>query len=370
MTRHIPKLCRHSTTGIAYVTDPALKREVYFKAPDGSPARFGTPEADRAYDQWVREFLDRAAPTVAPGMPGCTVDQLLDGFLVHADGYYRKRGSVTSEVRIFEAAARAVRDRPGLAARPANDFRPRDLVAVQKALAAQGLARRTVNAYCWRVVRIWRWGVAQELVRGEVLVALEAVPGLARGRSAARETAEVGPVDVAVVEACLPFLPDATAAVVRLLLASAMRPQEALMLRPCELDTSAEPWAYRVAAGANKTEHAGRARVVHLGPRARGVLGPWVARCYSRQSWVFPGRSPGTHYTHSGLRTALDAAIRKAGVPHWSAGQLRHTQATLIRARFGSETAQAVLGHADIKTTEIYAERDTAAARKAAEELG
>lgn len=369
MARRIPKLCRHKTTGIAYVTDPALRREVYLKTPGGSPARHGTPEADRAYDDWVREFLDRARPDIAPGMPGCTVNRLLDAFLAHADLYYRKRGKVTSEVGNFEAAARAVRAL-GLGDSPAAGFRPRDLAHLQKALAAKHLARSTVNAYCRRVVRIWRWAVAQELVRGEVLVALEAIPGLARGRTAARETAEVGPVDLAVVEACLPHLPPTAAAVVRAQLAAAMRPAEVLALRPCELDTSAEPWAYTVAPDANKTAHKGRARVVYLGPQARGVLGPWVARCHSRSSWVFPGKKPGAHYTHSALRAAIDDAVARAGVPHWHPNQLRHTQATVIRAKYGAEAAQAVLGHASMDTTEIYAERDSAVARKAAEDLG
>ncbi len=42
----------------------------------------------------------------------------------------------------------------------------------------------------------------------------------------------------------------------------------------------------------------------------------------------------------------------------WSPNQLRHTRATTIRERFGLEAAQIVLGHADPKVTEIYAERD------------
>ena len=42
----------------------------------------------------------------------------------------------------------------------------------------------------------------------------------------------------------------------------------------------------------------------------------------------------------------------------WSAGQLRHTRATDIREKYGIEAAQLVLGHSDLKITEIYAERN------------
>jgi integrase len=42
----------------------------------------------------------------------------------------------------------------------------------------------------------------------------------------------------------------------------------------------------------------------------------------------------------------------------WSPRQPRHTRATQIRAEFRTvEAAKAVLGHTDIRVTEIYAER-------------
>ena len=53
-------------------------------------------------------------------------------------------------------------------------------------------------------------------------------------------------------------------------------------------------------------------------------------------------------------------AWRKAH--RWHPNQLRHTAATLIRARFGLEAAQAVLGHASADMTQVYAERDLAKA--------
>jgi site-specific recombinase XerC len=54
----------------------------------------------------------------------------------------------------------------------------------------------------------------------------------------------------------------------------------------------------------------------------------------------------------------------------WSPNQLRHSRATIIRERYGIEAAQVVLGHSDPRVTEIYAERDFAAAARIMREIG
>jgi hypothetical protein len=49
---------------------------------------------------------------------------------------------------------------------------------------------------------------------------------------------------------------------------------------------------------------------------------------------------------------------------------LRHTQATLIREKFGLEGAQVVLGHADPKMSERYAEQSLELAKKVMRTIG
>ncbi|QDT14610.1 tyrosine-type recombinase/integrase [Alienimonas californiensis] len=53
----------------------------------------------------------------------------------------------------------------------------------------------------------------------------------------------------------------------------------------------------------------------------------------------------------------------------WSPNQLRHTCATQLRAKYGIELTRTVLGHSDIGTSEIYAERDLAAAERVMREV-
>ncbi len=61
---------------------------------------------------------------------------------------------------------------------------------------------------------------------------------------------------------------------------------------------------------------------------------------------------------------------KKNSIPNWSLNQLRHNAATMLRREFGMDVAKVVLGHSDIKTTEIYAEADVIRARKAIEKVG
>jgi site-specific recombinase XerC len=54
----------------------------------------------------------------------------------------------------------------------------------------------------------------------------------------------------------------------------------------------------------------------------------------------------------------------------WHPNRLRHTAATDIRARYGLEAAQVVLGHSRADVTQVYAERDLEKAREVMREVG
>jgi integrase len=55
-------------------------------------------------------------------------------------------------------------------------------------------------------------------------------------------------------------------------------------------------------------------------------------------------------------------AFRKAN--RWHPHALRHSAATEIRGRYGLEAAQAVLGHSELWTTQIFREKNLAVARE------
>lgn len=246
--------------------------------------------------------------------------------------------------------------------------------------------------------------------------ALTVVPGLLRGRTEARETAPVWPVDDSVVDATLPYLPAVVADMVRLQRLTGMRPAEVCIVRPCDLDRSGDVWLYRPAS--HKTEHHGRERIVPIGPKSQAVLLRYLARgaeayCFrpceseaKRRAGAHverktplssgnrpgsnrrprPQRSPGDRYASATYRRAISRACDKA-FPHptlagvsvteltdaqiailrrwqseqrWAPNRLRHTAATEVRRIGGLEAAQVILGHSSAAVSQIYAERDIA----------
>ena len=109
-----------------------------------------------------------------------------------------------------------------------------------------------------------------------------------------------------------------------------------------------------------------------------------------------PEREPGEAYTVRVLHRAIKVACARA-FPHptlagvaranlsdadrgelkawhkahrWHPHQLRHALATSIRARFGLEASQVVLGHSRADTTQIYAEKNLARAGEVMREIG
>ncbi len=70
-----------------------------------------------------------------------------------------------------------------------------------------GLARTTTNQCINRIRRIWRWGCSKKIVPADCLVNIESLAGLKQGRSVARETEIVMPVDSLTVENTLPYMP-------------------------------------------------------------------------------------------------------------------------------------------------------------------
>jgi integrase len=123
---------------------------------------------------------------------------------------------------------------------------------------------------------VFRWGVAEGIVVAGVWEALRAVPGLKHGRSEARETEPVRPVDDAMIDTVLPHLPPVVADMLRLQRLTGMRSGEVCIMRPTDIDRSGDEWAYNPLT--HKTEHHGRDRTVFLGPKAQAVLAQYLAR--------------------------------------------------------------------------------------------
>tara|TARA_R110002072_G_C7974418_1_gene535198 strand:- start:9969 stop:11216 length:1248 start_codon:yes stop_codon:yes gene_type:complete len=404
-----PGYWSHKPSGQAYVR---IDGKDHYLGP------YGSPESRDRYDEIVREWtINQSADGVT-----LTVDELALRYLKHARRHYRKNGEETSEVSSIMAALRVVvraagRDR-------ARDFGPLKLQAVRDEMVALGWKRRSINVQVGRVRRMFQWAVSQELVPVETLTALQTVSGLREGRSEATESRPVLPVSEAVVDVVKPHVSRQVWAMVQLQLVTGMRPGEVTAMRGVDITMGRPLWEY--VPESHKTQHHGRERVIVLGPQAQKVIRPFLktdttaflfspseARAefdalrranrrspttpsqQARKPKRQPAKAPGNRYTVASYGQAIRKGCEKAlAMPRelrnvstklpdaererlqakarawreehcWHPHQLRHTAATEIRRKFGIEAAQVVLGHANISTAEIYAEKD----RKLAEQV-
>ena len=139
---------------------------------------------------------------------------------------------------------------------PVAEFSPRCFKAVQAAMVEAGWCRNVVNGQLRRVKRVFKWGVGEELVPATVHHGAQAIEGLRRFRSGAKETPDVEAVPEADLGATLPHLPSMLVAVVRLQELTGMRVGEVLSMRGAKIDRSGAVWTYRPAH--LKTAHFGR----------------------------------------------------------------------------------------------------------------
>jgi hypothetical protein len=199
----VPKLCRHRATGRAVVR---------LNGKDFYLGRYGSAAAKAEYDRLITEWLahGRQLPRPDDGLP---ISELIVALVRWAGTYYLKGGQFTSEYGLIKLAMRRLKADYGHTA--ASEFGPRAFKAVRQRMILAGLSRKTVNEYSARIKRCFRWGTEQELVPPSIFHGLQAVRGLMRGRSEARETPPVRPVAQALIDAVLPYVRPQVAAMIQ-----------------------------------------------------------------------------------------------------------------------------------------------------------
>ncbi len=234
--------------------------------------KYGSPESRTEFARIIAEHA--AGSTLAPinangNATRVTIDELLLAFLIHAKRHYRGPGGLpTSEVDEIKRSLLHVHTLFGHT--PAADFGPRALAVVREAMIAANWCRTLINRRLDRIKRAFKWATSQELVPVAVYQALRTLSGLQKGRTEARESEPVKPVDLAHVAATLPHLNRHVRAMVELQLRTGMRPGEVCAFRFAGIDRMSDVWLYRPAH--HKNTHRGKARVIPVGPKARSVL--------------------------------------------------------------------------------------------------
>jgi integrase len=384
-----PKYRCHKASGQAIVS---IQGHDFYLGPWNSKA--SKVEYDRIISEWLA--AGRQLPIAGGNASDLTIVEILARYKQFAIQHYRKDGVSTGEWENIQHAIEPLKRLYGRTL--VGDFGPLALKAIQREMVAGGVSRGVINSRIGKIKRIFRWAVSEQLAPPSVVVALDTVMGLQRGRTAAREPNPVMPVSDEVVEKTLPCLPEVVADMVRFQRLTGCRPGEVCALRPRDVDRSGEIWRYVPAS--HKMEHRDRPRVIFIGPKARAVLAPYLLRaadayCFSPddtdrrrkaklrakratpvqpsqvdRSTPNPKRKPGQRYNKNSYGCAIRRACAKAGVECWGPNRLRHSAATEIRSRYGLEAAQVILGHAKADVTQVYAERDLELAAKIMKEVG
>ena len=317
--------------------------------------------------------------------------------------YYRKNGMVTREAEIIREAILALCEQ--FSTYTVNEIDCVCLMDFREGLIDdRDWSRKYINKQVGRIIRMFKWGTENLIVDPKVTQVLQSLTGLKRGRTRARETEPIKPVEITKVKATIPHLSTIVADMVRLQLLTAARPGEICSLRPCDVNRDGDIWEFRPEE--HKTEAFERDRVIYIGPHAQSVLAKYLLRdcksyCFDPREAVaemrakrslqrstsmacgnkpgtnvkaIPKRSAGERYSSASYRKAIHRGCKRAFPAdkaltgeklkawnkrnRWSPNQLRHTKATSIRKEFGLEASQIVLGHSTADITQVYAERD------------
>ncbi len=239
---------------------------------------YGSPESQETYRRLVAEWLskgrtDRAEPDQKPGPESrLIVNELILAYVKFVDGYYVKDGRPTVEPTNVRLVMKLLRRLYGTT--PVSSFGPLALKTIRNEMIRSGNCRTEINRRIGRIVRMFKWGVSEELVHPFVYESLRTVSGLRKGRSAARESQPVRPVLEDMVMAVKPFVNRQVWTMIELQRLTGMRPGEVVIMRTRDLDMSADVWVY--IPQRHKTEHHEKQREVFLGPRACEILRAWL----------------------------------------------------------------------------------------------
>lgn len=374
------------------------------------------PAAEEKRRRLIAESLTgRAESSKLEGARPLTCAEACEVYLRHV----QPRVSACSYHRVYRAME-AVIELYG--ATPVIEFKALHLDAVRLHLMAQKqrrcnpngirsegdpLSRRYLNHLTKTILQAWTWLESRGHAPEGRSAHLRTLRGLREGEGG-REPPHVLAVDVADVEAVLPYCAPVVGDMVRVQLLTGMRPGEMVQMTPAAIARTPEQkvpvpggkpvgglvingkpvWVY--APPKHKTRYRGKYRLVALGPQVQAILEPYLKNREPDQPLFSPRESarralairrkrggqgkplrgkrmPKDRYTTLAFAQGVGRAVGRCNrdrakqnlppVEDWNPNQLRHAVATLAEATSGRDTAQAVLGHASPDVTAIYAEQ-------------
>lgn len=305
------------------------------------------------------------------------VSHLVAGYRDHVKTRYSKAHHVTDLKRRLAICDELETHDPSLMV---DRFGPRKLKEYRTRFVNEGdKSRRYINRLIGEIRKMFRWGIAEELVEPNTLVGLESLSPLVGGE-ASYETEDVTAVSIEHVRATAKHLPPVVRDMLQVQLATGMRPSEVCSMRPCDINRKGSEWVYRPSS--HKTKWKGQSREVPILGEAREVVENYLNRdpkgyCFSpaeSMAWfrakltaerkgygsykkpkAVPKKEPRDCYDSHSYRQSIQRGCKEANIPNWTPYQVRHLVGTVVGESQELENAKALLGHRDIATTQIYA---------------
>ena len=369
------------------------KRSKQFGKVDATPR--ATAQAN--YRRWLAEWHVNGGES----RPTESLDAAADAFLDWADGHYQSREPLN--LRAALAPLRAMYGPLPFETMDGARWHAYLDDCARRSMTAAGAAK-----YLSQCRRFVRWCVERGYAPASALVTVQAVTPPRRGDRRFEADKPVVAVPESHIAAVVGIMPAVLADMIRLQLATGMRPGEVCNMTTGDIDVTAEPWCYQPKK--HKTAWRGKRRPIFLGPDARAIveryLKPGLSSAlfspaegfrqwrdmqtagkayvnwpsYQKRAAARTGYAEhGEHYSTVTYAQAIRRACKTADVPHWSPGQLRHNAEQRIERHYidsgmvpelARNMAKAVLGHSDISTTAIYAAEDAGRAREVMEKIG
>lgn len=365
LTKSLPKYRLHKASGQAVVNIDSV---------DHYLGLHGTKISKHQYDLLIAEWLanGRTIPRQPSAADSFTIVELSDKYWQRCKQYYIKNGQPTGEQAGVKAALKYLNEIYAMTL--VRDFGPLGLETVRDAMIRAGNSRSYINQNIGRIKRMFRWGVSKQLVDVTVYQALKTLEGLKKGRTNAKETLPILPVPDEVINQTLKFIKsDTTADMIRIQRLTSCRPGELFCMRPKDINqveyADSGVWIYRPES--HKMEHRNRCRIIVVGPKAQQILMKYLDRtpetpCFLRKNGEPYKRFHYSKHIKSACGRAfpapkdLDTEAKKAWRKEhqWAPNRIRHTASTEIRKLHDLEAAQVIAGHAQMETTQIYAEKN------------
>ena len=153
-----------------------------------------------------------------------TIPDLVRAYMTFAKEYYvDPLGKPTQEPKDIRYTMKVLLD--CFPALPVDEFGPLRLKEVREAMIEKNWCRTQINRRIGIIRRMFKWAVSEQIVSPVILHGLQAVAGLKRGRTRAKESKRVLPVDEQHVYAVLVYTTPVVAAMIeRFALTASIQP--------------------------------------------------------------------------------------------------------------------------------------------------